>query len=380
MAGLPHETTVVIERRVTLGRAPDSDIQLNDPEVSRRHAKIEVDAAGVATLVDLASTAGTYVDAVRIDRHPLVPGEVIAIGRFRLRFEEVSEAVADQRPAPKHGMEVLRPTTRLEPGVGASPSTRTRPPPAPRQGSTTSATRQMAAVTAAPREDTSRIVVPVVARLAARAIPRAPRNALAFDEPAFAAESGVPQIVDDRATLPPPQPAASPGERDPLVIRSETMAVVRAVFDYRHLRLAQLAHEILDHDELARLDDLQHQLEHGLGEHDDPNSQRRFRRFGCAVPALLVHHDGRRLSGTPIALEDISAGGAQACITDVLAAGLPCWLAVDLEDDRPNPVVVFGARVVWSLPDDHRVGLVFSGGVRAGVDAMTLVRAEAGVD
>lgn len=378
MAGLPHDTTVVVEHRVTLGRAPDSDIQLNDPEVSRRHAKLEVDAAGVVTLVDLASTAGTYVDAVRVDRHPLRPGEVIAIGRFRLRYEEVSDEVAEQRPPRKHGMEVLRPTTRFEPGAGPAAPARRRPPPTPRS---TVAMTAIAAPAPTLPPDTSRIVVPVVPRLAARAIPRAPRGALDLEAPVPAPEhAGVPQPVDDRepsSRLADPEPA---GDRDPLVVRAETMAVVRSVFDYRYLRLAQLAHEILDHDELTRLEELQQQLEHALGDRDDVSSQRRYRRFGCAVPASLVHHDGRRLSTTAVALEDLSAGGAQACITDVLVTGQACWLVVDLEDERPNPVVVFGARVVWSLPDDHRVGLVFSGGVRAGVDAMALVRAEAGLD
>ncbi|MFO0634854.1 MAG: FHA domain-containing protein [Nannocystaceae bacterium] len=43
---MPHDTTVIVERRVTIGRARDTDLQLSDPEVSRRHAKVEVGLDG----------------------------------------------------------------------------------------------------------------------------------------------------------------------------------------------------------------------------------------------------------------------------------------------------------------------------------------------
>ena len=42
-------------------------------------------------------------------------------------------------------------------------------------------------------------------------------------------------------------------------------------------------------------------------------------------------------------------------------------------------VDVFRARVVWSLPEDGRMGLVFSGAASAGIDAVELIRADLGM-
>lgn len=416
IAGLPHDTAILVEQRVSIGRAADCDLQLGDPEVSRRHAKIEIDAAGQPVLVDLSSKTGTFVGGTRIDRHVLTSGDEIAIGRFRLSYDEVAEPVAERRPPAKRGMEVLRQTIRFEADshpAAASPP----PPPPPRTASRTTgaAPRSTGAAArttgAAPRttgtapaaaerptpvpppgrartltgtpammhrDETARIVVPAVPRLASSVMPRAPRQALPQDEPELDAPvTGVPRPITDRA----PAPVAREVlllDVDPMVVRAEAMALVRAVFDYRFLRLQQLRHEILDHDELSRLDELENQLEHRTGRgHADLS--RRYKRFGCAVPAWIAVYDGRRISTASIALEDISAGGAQLSATDLLAPGDACWLVVDLENEDPDPVVVFGARVVWSTPADHRMGLVFSGNVQSGVDGVGLIRGEVGL-
>lgn len=433
IAGLPHDTAVLVERRVAIGRAADCDLQLGDPEVSRRHAKIEIDADDQAVLVDLSSKTGTFVGGTRIDRHVLTSGDEIAIGRFRLRYDEVAEPVAERRPPAKRGMEVLRQTIRFE--VGSHPAateaaTASPPPPppprttsndprttarttgnaprvtsnaprvtgtAPRASATaprvtgTAPVAERPATPARPRtltgtpammhrDETARIVVPSVPRLASSVMPRAPRQAIAQDEAepeADAATAGVPHPITDRA----PAPVAREVlllDVDPMVVRAEAMGLVRAVFDYRLLRLQQLRHEILDHDELSRLDELENQLEHRTGRgHADLS--RRYKRFGCAVPAWIAVYDGRRISTASIALEDISAGGAQLSATDLLAPGDACWLVVDLENEDPDPVVVFGARVVWSTPADHRMGLVFSGNVQSGIDGVGLVRSEVGL-
>ncbi|MBX7084603.1 MAG: PilZ domain-containing protein, partial [Nannocystaceae bacterium] len=220
------------------------------------------------------------------------------------------------------------------------------------------------------REDTARIVVPQVPRMATSTIPRAPRAELDTSAPAVATG------LDERSS-----PAAAPrgAPVDPMVVRAEAMTLVRAVFDYRWLRLQQLRGEMLDHVELARMDELENHLQHGLSATATDGGHRRYRRFGCAVPGWIARFDGRRIGTVPIALEDISAGGAQVRMTDTLPTAENCWLVVDLENEADDPVVVFGARVVWSLPGDHRLGLVFSGSVRSGIDGMELVRADAGL-
>ena len=61
---------------ITIGRDPNAnDLAVLDERVSRRHAKVSLDAAGVVRVVDLASTHGTYLDAERVGDQP--PGTVM---------------------------------------------------------------------------------------------------------------------------------------------------------------------------------------------------------------------------------------------------------------------------------------------------------------
>jgi len=46
----------------------EGDVIINDPEASRRHARIEVHADGTAWLADLGSTNGTVTEGKVIDR------------------------------------------------------------------------------------------------------------------------------------------------------------------------------------------------------------------------------------------------------------------------------------------------------------------------
>lgn len=75
-----------LEADVTrLGRATDGDVSLDDITVSRRHA--EVVRSGSSYLVrDSGSLNGTYVNNQRIDEAPLVQGDELQIGKFRLVF------------------------------------------------------------------------------------------------------------------------------------------------------------------------------------------------------------------------------------------------------------------------------------------------------
>ena len=61
---------IAIEKpSVTIGRS-EADVTLNDSEVSRRHAQLEI-AGSAVVLRDLHSTNGTYVNEQRITVTPL---------------------------------------------------------------------------------------------------------------------------------------------------------------------------------------------------------------------------------------------------------------------------------------------------------------------
>ncbi len=67
----------------TVGRHPDSHIFLDDVTVSRKHAEFIRDANGFSVR-DVGSLNGTYVNRERVDQSPLVTGDEVQIGKFRL--------------------------------------------------------------------------------------------------------------------------------------------------------------------------------------------------------------------------------------------------------------------------------------------------------
>lgn len=74
------------EAVVTIGRRPESTLQLGDPNVSRNHAEIRPHGNGWV-LVDLGSTNGSRVNGSRVSSHELREGDEIAFGNTVLRFE-----------------------------------------------------------------------------------------------------------------------------------------------------------------------------------------------------------------------------------------------------------------------------------------------------
>lgn len=86
----PHTGQVfeLTESVVTVGRDPSNSIFLNDMTVSRRHARIDLAniASGYATVEDLGSLNGTWVDGAIINKAMLKDGSTIQIGTFRMVF------------------------------------------------------------------------------------------------------------------------------------------------------------------------------------------------------------------------------------------------------------------------------------------------------
>ena len=74
------------EQPLTIGRMPECDVALSDPNVSRRHAEVRRQGTGFV-VVDLGSTNGTRVNGAGIKERLLNNGDEITVGATRLRFE-----------------------------------------------------------------------------------------------------------------------------------------------------------------------------------------------------------------------------------------------------------------------------------------------------
>jgi pSer/pThr/pTyr-binding forkhead associated (FHA) protein len=84
VAGRRHELD---GERTVLGRSKDCDIQVSDPNVSRRHAEVRRDG-GAFVLVDLDSTNGVEVGGKRVKRLELQDGSRFTLGSTEIVFSE----------------------------------------------------------------------------------------------------------------------------------------------------------------------------------------------------------------------------------------------------------------------------------------------------
>jgi ABC-type multidrug transport system ATPase subunit/ABC-type multidrug transport system permease subunit len=125
LAGAAAEGRVSGQRRYSLegdlriGRAPDNDIVLDEPNISRYHALLR--AGPPPSVEDLGSRNGTRLGADSVRVSALAPGDEIGVGQFRLNVEVGGVTVLDQRDGAGlqgvnlsvtiGGKTILRPTT-----------------------------------------------------------------------------------------------------------------------------------------------------------------------------------------------------------------------------------------------------------------------------
>ncbi len=81
-----------IERRIIIGRDPESDVQLVEHGISRQHTAVLVDDEERLFVMDLASTNGTFLNDKSIGREALAIGDRVRLGasEFVLRQGELA--------------------------------------------------------------------------------------------------------------------------------------------------------------------------------------------------------------------------------------------------------------------------------------------------
>ena len=145
------------KERVTIGRKPQNDIQIENLAVSSEHARI-VTILNDSFLEDLGSTNGTLVNGNPIKKHILQNNDLIEIGKYKLKFLTEGPAIGQTSVEDFERTMVLR-----------APVSAQRPPaaPAPDMGGT------MPRMAAAPK------AVPAAAPAPAATAPAAPKPAAA---------------------------------------------------------------------------------------------------------------------------------------------------------------------------------------------------------
>ncbi|PYT76545.1 MAG: hypothetical protein DMG40_25930 [Acidobacteria bacterium] len=87
-------------RPVTIGRAPDNDLSVDNLAVSSYHAKIYFEA-GRMVIEDLNSLNGTFVNDLRVERATLHDGDRVHIGKHIIKVDTSGDAPVPWQPARK---------------------------------------------------------------------------------------------------------------------------------------------------------------------------------------------------------------------------------------------------------------------------------------
>jgi len=120
MDGMPLKEIPLAKERLTIGRKPHNDIQIDNLAISGEHAVI-VSILNDAFLEDLDSTNGTQVNGQPIKKHFLQNGDVIELGKYRLKYLKETPQQAVQADFEK--TMIIRPEMMPKPAEQGSEKT-----------------------------------------------------------------------------------------------------------------------------------------------------------------------------------------------------------------------------------------------------------------
>ncbi len=113
------------EKQIVIGRSSELDMVLVEDMVSRKHARIVVNAAGQITIEDLGSTNGTFVNGEKVKQAALKEGDRILIGTSILKLilqgagsADVDESMAKQKLEEAAAAQAARTSTKASSMTG----------------------------------------------------------------------------------------------------------------------------------------------------------------------------------------------------------------------------------------------------------------------
>ncbi len=103
------------KERTTLGRRPYNDIVIDNLAVSGEHAVLTMSEDGSVLIEDLRSTNGTYVNGQAVLRQLLTHGDLLDIGRYKIRF------VQNEKSATRNALAAIAAASAA---IASAPTTR----------------------------------------------------------------------------------------------------------------------------------------------------------------------------------------------------------------------------------------------------------------
>jgi pSer/pThr/pTyr-binding forkhead associated (FHA) protein len=117
MEGMVLKDVPLTKERITIGRKPHNDIQIDNLGISGEHAAITLSGRDVV-LEDLNSTNGTHIEGRPVKKHLLKNGDIIELGKYRLKF--IADIAQPGKAGDFEKTMVMRPDGSLRPGNSAA--------------------------------------------------------------------------------------------------------------------------------------------------------------------------------------------------------------------------------------------------------------------
>jgi len=86
MDGAVHSEVTLTKERTTIGRRPYNDVVIENLTVSGEHAVLLMNGDQVV-VEDLHSTNGTYIDGKAVKKQALRHGDVMDMGKYKVKFD-----------------------------------------------------------------------------------------------------------------------------------------------------------------------------------------------------------------------------------------------------------------------------------------------------
>jgi len=112
---------------IKVGKLSSSHLRLEDKNVSRMHALIEVTGPGDVSIIDLSSTTGTFVNGQKVNKAKLQSGDTVVIGETRIEITIGGDDAEDDIPT----QVASTPSAPTQADVGVIASTPRPAAPAP---------------------------------------------------------------------------------------------------------------------------------------------------------------------------------------------------------------------------------------------------------
>jgi hypothetical protein len=101
--GVVIKDVQITKDKTTLGRRPYNDIVIDNLAVSGEHAVLQLVGADVF-IEDLNSTNGTYINGKAIKKQLLVNGDIVEVGKYKIKFLLEDSADYEKTMILKQGM------------------------------------------------------------------------------------------------------------------------------------------------------------------------------------------------------------------------------------------------------------------------------------